>query len=84
MYSRFFTPNGDGYNDTWRIKLSNFEAGLAIKIFDRNGKLIKTLTNMDNGWDGTYGGLVLPASDYWFLINRANGLEHKGHFSLKR
>lgn len=84
MYSRFFTPNGDGYNDTWRIKLSNFEAGLAIKIFDRNGKLIKTLTNMDNGWDGTYGGQALPASDYWFLINRANGLEHKGHFSLKR
>lgn len=26
----------------------------------------------------------LPASDYWFVITRANGIEYKGHFSLKR
>ncbi len=84
MYSRFFTPNDDGYNDTWKIKLSNFEAGLNIKIIDRNGKLIKMLTNIEDGWDGTLNGIKLPATDYWFVINRANGLEHKGHFTLKR
>ncbi|MES2574689.1 MAG: T9SS type B sorting domain-containing protein [Bacteroidota bacterium] len=84
MYPRFFTPNGDEYNDTWKIKLSNFEDGLTVKIFDRNGKLLKMLTNKTEGWNGTYNGQELPSSDYWFVVNRANGKEHKGHFTLKR
>jgi len=84
MYPKFFTPNGDGHNDTWKIKLSELETGLSIKIFDRNGKLIKTLTNNIEDWDGSYNGNALPASDYWFVVTRANGTEHKGHFSLKR
>jgi len=84
MYTRFFTPNHDGYNDTWKIKLSDFEDGLTIKIFDRHGKLIKMLENKSDGWDGTFNGQELPATDYWFIVTRANGQEYKGHFSLKR
>jgi len=84
MYPKFFTPNGDGYNDTWNIKFSNNEASLTIKIFDRYGKLIKQLGSNSIGWDGTYTGQELPASDYWFVVTRENGKEYKGHFSLKR
>ena len=39
MYPKFFTPNGDGYNDTWKIKFSEYEEGLIVKLFDRYGKL---------------------------------------------
>jgi gliding motility-associated-like protein len=84
MYPKFFTPNGDGFNDTWEIKSSDSENGLTIKIFDRYGKLIITLDNNSNGWDGTYTGQPLPATDYWFIVTRKNGKEYKGHFSLKR
>lgn len=84
MYPKFFTPNGDGYNDSWKIKFSDVEDGLTIKIFDRYGKLIKMLSNNSEGWNGTLNGSNLPASDYWFVVTRANGTQYKGHFSLKR
>ena len=83
MFPKFFTPNSDGYNDTWSIKFSDFEVGLTVKIFDRYGKLLKILENNDS-WDGTFNGRELIASDYWFAVTRANGKEYKGHFSLKR
>jgi gliding motility-associated-like protein len=84
MYPKFFTPNGDGFNDTWKIKFSDVKAGLMIKIFDRYGKLIKNLTTNSSEWNGTFNGAALPATDYWFIVTRANGTEYKGHFSLKR
>ncbi|WP_177177168.1 T9SS type B sorting domain-containing protein [Flavobacterium urocaniciphilum] len=84
MYPKFFTPNGDGYNDYWKIKFSENEPNLTIKIFDRYGKFIKQLGSNSIGWDGTYLGKDLPSSDYWFVVIRENGKEYKGHFSLKR
>lgn len=84
MFPRFFTPNGDGFNDTWKIKFSDIEEGLIVKIFDRYGKLIKTLASNTSEWNGTFNGAELPASDYWFVVTRANGIEYKGHFGLKR
>ncbi len=84
MFPKFFTPNGDGYNDTWKIKFSDIEEGLIVKIFDRYGKLIKMLSNNTDGWNGTFNGAELSATDYWFTVTRVNGVEYKGHFSLKR
>jgi gliding motility-associated-like protein len=84
MYPKFFTPNGDGYNDTWKIQSSDNEKNLTLKIFDRFGKLLKELDSNSSGWDGTYTGQPLPATDYWFVVTRKDGTEHKGHFSLKR
>jgi gliding motility-associated-like protein len=83
MYPKFFTPNGDGYNDNWRIKFSFFEPGLKVNIFDRYGKFIKEL-NHSTSWDGKYNGNELPSSDYWFVVTRASGKEYRGHFTLKR
>ena len=83
MYPKFFTPNGDGFNDTWNIKFLDLETNLSIKIFDRYGKLIKELIQ-NNDWSGTMNGNELPSDDYWFIATRADGNEYKGHFSLKR
>ncbi|RAR47310.1 T9SS type B sorting domain-containing protein [Flavobacterium lacus] len=84
MYPLFFTPNGDGYNDKWKIKFSETEPNLTVKIFDRHGKFIKQLGANSEGWDGTFLGRDLPSSDYWFVVTRQNGTEYRGHFSLKR
>lgn len=83
-YQRFFTPNGDGFNDYWKIVNSESEPETEVSIFDRYGKLIKVLNAQSEGWDGKYNGRQLPADDYWFTINRTNGKTFRGHFSLKR
>ena len=82
-FPKFFTPNNDGYNDTWTIDFGYLLPNTGIKIFDRYGKFIKELSS-NTSWDGTYLGTNEPASDYWFTVTRANGREYRGHFTLKR
>jgi gliding motility-associated-like protein len=84
-YPKFFTPNGDGINDTWKIKLSEREPEMIISIFDRYGKLIGNFNgNNGLGWNGILDGKPLPSSDYWFVIRKSDGKEYRGHFCLKR
>ena len=91
-YPRFFTPNGDGYNDTWHIIGADLHPGLVasdIYIFDRYGKLLKKLDPQGEGWDGTYNGRPMPSTDYWFTIEyQIPALNvtrrFRAHFSLKR
>ncbi len=85
-YPKFFTPNGDAFNEIWQIKNLD-KKGLEnskIYIFDRFGKLIKEINKTNTSWDGTFDNQKLPASDYWFVIEVSNGKIIKGHFSLKR
>jgi gliding motility-associated-like protein len=83
-YPKFFTPNGDGINETWRIPFSFFEPELYVFIYDRYGKLITGFDAQSHGWDGTYNGKKLPSTDYWFVVTRQDGRVHKGHFSMVR
>ncbi len=82
----YFTPNGDGYNDTWKIDgISQFFSPSTITyVYDRYGKLIRKIFALDDGWDGTLNGTPLPADDYWYVINLEDGRTVRGHFSLKR
>lgn len=85
-YPKYFTPNGDGINDTWYIKdlkKRNLESSI-LSIFDRYGKLVKQIASENDSWNGTYEGNTLPSTDYWFIINLKNGKTVKGHFTLKR
>jgi gliding motility-associated-like protein len=85
-FPKHFTPNGDGYNDTWNIigANANFYADTKILIFDRYGRLLKEINPIGNGWDGTFTGKQLPSDDYWFTAQLKDGRNIKGHFSLKR
>ncbi|MEL1244103.1 choice-of-anchor L domain-containing protein [Flavobacterium sp. DGU11] len=83
-YPAFFTPNGDGVNDTWRIPYSYNRPGIFVTVFDRYGKIIKGFNGYEQGWDGTYDGKPLPATDYWFLIELENGRQVRGHFAMLR
>jgi gliding motility-associated-like protein len=83
-YPKFFTPNNDGYKDTWHIPYMSTRPKIAVTIFDRFGQLITGFTGTSTGWDGTLNGHPLPAADYWFAINLENGDVVKGHFSLIR
>ena len=82
---KFFTPNNDGFNDYWTVKGMLSYPTAELRIFDRYGKLLKELRPTSTGWDGTFNGQPLPASDYWFVFKLdANTPEKRGHFTLKR
>ena len=84
---KFFTPNNDGVNDAWHIIGIETIPGTTITIFDRYGKLMTQLSASTNGWDGTYNGNHMPASDYWFTANVVKNNERytiNGHFTLRR
>ncbi|WP_420378751.1 T9SS type B sorting domain-containing protein [Gilvibacter sp.] len=86
-YPLFFTPNQDGYHDTWNIIGIASNPTAKIYIFDRFGKLLKQLSPLGPGWDGTYNGNPMPSSDYWFQVIYDEDeveKEFRGHFTLKR
>ncbi|NJB37365.1 T9SS type B sorting domain-containing protein [Croceivirga sp. JEA036] len=87
----FFSPNGDGANETWHIKGIEELDEAVVRIYNRYGKLLKELTAHDSGWDGTFKGLAVPSSDYWFSLSYLNSdgarVEAKyiqNHFALRR
>lgn len=84
-YPKFFTPNGDGYHDSWRIHPTQMEHDMTVYIYDRYGQLIKQLNPSTLYWDGSSNGNLYPSDDYWFVVNRpSKSKQYKGHFTLKR
>ncbi len=89
-FPKFFTPNGDGFNDTWNLEGLSYDytPDSRVYIFDRYGKLLKELNPRGSGWNGFFQGEKLRSSDYWFVAELYNMdgtmTTHRGHFSLVR
>lgn len=87
VIGKFFTPDGDGYNDVWTIEnIENYKTN-AITVVDRWGGVVFEATgynNRDNAWDGKDKGLKpLPAGTYFYSI-RINNSMAKGFIELIR
>lgn len=80
---RFFTPNGDGINDDWRINPPQNISILKILVFDRFGLLLKQMEPFQS-WDGTFNGRLLPSGSYWYSVKLADAPQIRGYFALKR
>lgn len=90
-FPKFFSPNGDGINDLWHVQGISVLDNPIIYVYDRFGKLLKQMNENTEGWDGTYNGMILPASDYWFKLTyldtdgqTISAKYINSHFSLKR
>ncbi len=83
-FKKYFTPNGDGFNEYWKIENSENEPNLKVVVYDRYGKIMSSFDATSPGWDGTYNGKEELATDYWFEVFRQDGRIHHGHFTLKR
>jgi gliding motility-associated-like protein len=86
-YPKFFTPNGDSFNDRWNIKCLKDNPLAKISIFDRFGKLLLSFKPTQNDWDGTFNGQLVPTSDYWFVASYLNSdgteTQFRSHFTLR-
>ena len=85
-FPKFFTPNNDGFNDTWQVYgiSEDFQSKTKVFIYNRYGKLLKELSPREKGWDGIYNGRILPSDDYWFNVLLEDGRLFNNHFTLKR
>jgi gliding motility-associated-like protein len=64
-----FTPNDDGYNDTWDVD-GLLEYNLAdIRIFDRWGQVVYRSVGYSQPWDGRNGGKEVPVGTYYYAID---------------
>jgi len=70
------TPNGDGINDEWYILFldERFERA-DVRVFDRWGQQVfKSIGySLNQLWDGTNKGNVLPAGAYYYVIDLKTG-----------
>jgi gliding motility-associated-like protein len=86
-FPKFFTPNGDGINDYWRIFGTEIFENVFVTIFDRQGKIITNFNGSNSGWDGSFLGKLAFPTDYWFYAKFIDFdgkiMERKGHFSLR-
>jgi gliding motility-associated-like protein len=87
-YPKYFTPNNDGYNDSWNIKDLSNQSTARIIIYDRYGKMLAQIKPSNSGWDGTYNGHLMPSDDYWFSVSYTDehqvAQEFRAHFAMKR
>ena len=62
------TPNDDGINDTWIIKNIDLYPNNAVRIFDRDGRLLYSKLGYDNSWNGMFNGAPLPEDTYYYIL----------------
>jgi gliding motility-associated-like protein len=75
-----FTPNGDGYNDTFKpiINVVDLES-FVFQVFDRWGGVIYQTNNPWAEWDGQAGGKDVPGGVYPFRAYAIDAIKKDVH-----
>lgn len=63
-----FTPNADGYNDTWSISRLEYFPDFELFIYNRWGQLIHQQANQYVPWDGRSLNLPTPDATYYYVL----------------
>ncbi|HAY56100.1 MAG TPA: hypothetical protein DCX49_01610 [Flavobacteriales bacterium] len=69
--NRFLSPNGDGSNETWKIKNILYYKEATIHVYNRWGiEVYSADPPYENTWDGRNAdGTPLPSATYFYLID---------------
>lgn len=87
FFPNAFTPNDDGLNDSF------FPKGLFIKsinlvVYNREGQVLFSTNNIDEGWDGNHNGTPAPMDTYIYAVEsedfNGNSFARTGTFTLIR
>ena len=84
--SQFFSPNGDGINDTWNVVNTNLFPNCEVWIYTRSGELIFNKKGYANDWTGLLNGQPIPEASYVYMVDQdGDGIvDLKGWFYLTR
>jgi len=63
-----FTPNGDGVNDLLQFSSKGYLEFGNVKIYNRSGQQVFLMKNLDQSWDGTFGGKQVPDGVYYWVF----------------
>lgn len=63
-----FTPNGDGFNDTWNIARINSFPDFDLFVYNRWGQQVHHQSITYIPWDGRSLGLPLPDATYYYIL----------------
>jgi gliding motility-associated-like protein len=83
-----FSPNGDGFNDVFRIKInSDCVIDMQLLVFDRWGEKIIEITDPTQFWDGTFRGKQLDNAVFVYYLtltlkNATDVIKQNGNVSL--
>ena len=86
---RFFSPNSDGYNDTWFVNNWSFFPNALILVYDRWGQKVYEHKGLyDEAWDGkNILGIPVPDGAYYYIVYKDKSNEKdlkKGSVSILR
>ena len=70
-----FSPNADGFNDTWEIENIELFPKSSVSILNRWGATIHSSDQYKVPWDGYYNGKELSAGAYFYIIDLGDGSE---------
>ena len=65
----FFSPNGDGKNDTWQVREIERYLDNQVWIYSRTGRELFNAKFYNNDWNGSLDGKQLPAGSYYYRID---------------
>lgn len=88
VFPNVFTPNNDGANDFFLFE-SHGVSNLVLTIYNRWGKMVRTIEGTDAFWDGkTANGVDCSGGVYYYMAQFKNSDQkpntHKGYVSLIR
>ncbi|BDD12615.1 hypothetical protein FUAX_50470 (plasmid) [Fulvitalea axinellae] len=74
-------PNGNGMNDVWDIRNTEFYSWVRVSVFSQQGEMVyqEDQYGPDNPWDGDVDGGV-----YVFVIETSRGKVYKGQITVKK
>jgi gliding motility-associated-like protein len=64
-----FTPNNDGYNDSWGVTGLDQYPGTEVTVFDRSGQRVYYSLNYSTPFDGRINGRELSTGTYYYIID---------------
>ncbi len=82
-----FTPNGDGINDFFSVKITNLKE-YRIQIFNRYGQQLYEAKDILKRWDGLFNGSPVPVGTYYYVITATtlndDALKEAGYVTILR